>query len=341
MLILQSVSKTYDGVPVVHDLNLEIPQGELFCILGVSGAGKSTLLRLISGLERDYSGKILLNGSDLKEEKPFERSVNLMQQGFGLIPTLSVERNILLGLGDKALRFRSNPADQLSLKEVVEQLDISDLLRRPVKDLSGGEKQRVALARLLIARFSENPPSVWLFDEPFASLDNDRSERLCRSLKSLHQKSNPPAISIYVTHNVRHAYLLADRVGVMEEGEMVQVGTPSFIEKDPQTLATAKVFGPLNVFGGKKCIIGVRPRDMYVAAVLDKNYSGTVTLITDLGPDQDRMISVQLQEMPEPILIQINGDSKICSGDTISFGWKEEQQLMFDFRTGRRLSASQ
>ncbi len=219
MIELQQITKEFSGVRAVDDVSFRVAEGELLILLGGSGCGKTTTLKMINRLIEPSAGRILLDGVDVRESAPYElrRRIGYVFQRIGLFPHLNVAENIgitpsLLGQDANQIKLRTD-----ELLELVD-LEPSVLPRRP-SELSGGQQQRVAVARALAAA-----PRVMLLDEPFGALDPLTRDRLQRSLLDIKQKLSLTAI--FVTHDMVEALILGDRIAVMQDGRIVQIGTP-------------------------------------------------------------------------------------------------------------------
>lgn len=228
-LDLQRVSLAYntpEGLkPVVNHLDLQLAQGHIGCLLGASGCGKTTVLRAIAGFEPLRDGTIHLNQRLLSSASetvvPENRNVGMMFQDYALFPHLSVEKNIAFGL-----RKRDKHHRRARTEEMLELVDLEDLAKRYPHELSGGQQQRVALARALAPE-----PSLLLLDEPFSNLDVDTRERLAFEVREILQKTGLTAI--LVTHNQAEAFAIADRIGVMQDGRIVQWDTAYGLHNNP------------------------------------------------------------------------------------------------------------
>jgi putrescine transport system ATP-binding protein len=237
----EAVSKRFSGVSAVAALSLDIFQGEFFALLGPSGCGKTTLLRLLAGLEMPDQGRVLLEGHDLASVPPHRRAVNMMFQSYALFPHLNVERNVAFGLKQDGLpkaEIAARVADMLAL------VKLEGFERRKPHQLSGGQRQRVALARALVKR-----PRVLLLDEPLAALDKKLRGETQFELMHLRQKLG--LTFLIVTHDQEEAMTVADRIGVMDQGRLVQVATPPEIYEQPNSRWVADFIGDVNLIEGR------------------------------------------------------------------------------------------
>lgn len=237
---IQKINKFYGPNHVVRDLTLDVREGEFLTILGSSGCGKTTTLRMVAGFEQPTDGKIFVGGVDMAEKEPYERDVNTVFQSYALFPHMSVFGNIAYGL-----RMKRIPKKEIR-KRVMDILDLVQLggfERRMPAQLSGGQKQRVAIARALI-----NRPKVLLLDEPLSALDLKLRKQMQLELKRLQRKLD--ITFIYVTHDQEEALSMSDRIAVMHDGMLEQVGVPKEIYEAPASKFVATFIGETNLFEG-------------------------------------------------------------------------------------------
>jgi putative spermidine/putrescine transport system ATP-binding protein len=234
---LESLSKQFGSQQVVKGIDLEISSGELFFLLGPSGCGKSTLLRMIAGLETPTSGEIYLDGTPITNFPPHKRGIGMVFQQYALWPHLTVHGNVAFGLHAKGAT-RSEIAHRVN--EVLEQVHLQEFEKRYPHELSGGQQQRVALARALAPN-----PGVILLDEPLSNLDTRLRDSIRQELAEIHSRLK--VTMIYVTHDQEDALALADRVAIMKDGVIRQVGTPFSLYKEPIDLFVGSFMGPTNL----------------------------------------------------------------------------------------------
>jgi multiple sugar transport system ATP-binding protein len=234
-LILQGINKSFGETPAVSDLDLEIADGECVVLLGPTGAGKTTTLRLIAGLDRPDNGRILIGGYDVAKEAPAGRDVAFVFQQYSLYPHLSVYDNLAFPLRSPARRLDKNEIDR-RVREVARMVRIDHKLDNRSTRLSGGEMQRVAIGRALVRR-----PAIYLMDEPLSSLDAKLRADLRLELKRI-QKDLGSTL-LYVTHDQIEAMTMADRIGILTEGRLAQIGTPREIYSNPANVHVAARLG--------------------------------------------------------------------------------------------------
>jgi putrescine transport system ATP-binding protein len=240
-LRIENVTRKFGDFVAVNDVSLEVERGEIFCLLGGSGSGKTTLLRMLAGFETPSSGKIYIDGQDMSGIPPYDRPVNMMFQSYALFPHMTVEKNVAFGLEQERL---GRDEVRRRVGEILEIVKMSPFVARKPHQLSGGQRQRVALARALVKR-----PKLLLLDEPLAALDRKLREHTQFELINIQERLG--VTFVVVTHDQEEAMTLSTRMGVMNHGQIVQVGTPSDIYEFPATRFVADFIGSVNMFEGK------------------------------------------------------------------------------------------
>ena len=238
---LKHITKTYeDGFSAVRDFNLEVKRGEFVTFLGPSGCGKTTTLRMIAGFDIPTSGEILLNGKDISALAPNMRPINTVFQRYALFPHMNIYDNIAFGLKQKKM---GKEEIRRKVKKVLELVDLEGFESRSVSTLSGGQQQRVAIARALV-----NEPEILLLDEPLGALDLKMRKEMQLELKAMHDELG--ITFIYVTHDQEEALTMSDKIVVMSEGRIQQIGTPEDVYNEPKNAFVADFIGESNIFNG-------------------------------------------------------------------------------------------
>ena len=242
LVVLDGVTKSFGNVIAVHPLDLTIRRGEFLAILGPSGCGKTTLLRMIGGFVQPSGGTIMLNGDDVTTVNPEDRPTNMVFQGYGLFPHMTVAQNVGYGLQIKGL-----PKNEIRARvdETMDLVHLGDFGDRMVNQLSGGQAQRVALARALIMR-----PEVLLLDEPLAALDLKLRKAMQEELRRIHAATG--GTFVFVTHDQEEAMGLANRICVVEAGRIIQDGPPEDIYRFPKSRFVSTFIGEANVLCGRR-----------------------------------------------------------------------------------------
>jgi len=280
---LDKISKSFGGVFAVQDVSLEIDAGSFFSLLGPSGCGKSTTLRILAGFEMPDSGTVRIGGRDVTEVSPQKRPTAMVFQNYALFPHMSVSENVGYGL---VVRKVGAVEKRERVISALKRVDLADVLDKNVTELSGGQQQRVALARALATE-----PDVLLFDEPLSNLDVELREQTRVELKRMQTESG--VTSIYVTHDQEEALSLSDKMAIMKDGRIVQVGTPRNVYANPETAFVARFLGGSNILEkanaeliAKKTapsgsVLAVRPEDILVrndgafeGILLDQHFLG-------------------------------------------------------------------
>lgn len=355
---LDSLVKKYGAVQVVHGIDLDVAEQEFVVLVGPSGCGKSTTLRMIAGLEEISDGQLTIDDRVMNNVAPKDRDVAMVFQNYALYPHLNVADNIAFGL---RIRKESKAAIKKSVDEVAGILGLTDYLDRRPADLSGGQRQRVAMGRAIVRR-----PKVFLFDEPLSNLDAKLRTQMRAEIKRLHKRLG--VTSIYVTHDQVEAMTLADRIVVMHDGDISQIGTPmelflnpintfvaGFLGAPPMNMVRAIVEegedGPIGVFAGQKIqlaklpalensvgrevIVGIRPEYTEIATPdVPGQISIDVDLVETLG--SEALVHAMLND--EPFVIKTESLSKFSELQNISgFTIKPDLIRVFDGETGLAL----
>lgn len=296
-LTLKSVSKSWGSVQALKPLDLTIADGEFLVLLGPSGCGKTTTMRIIAGLETATSGTVLKDGQDITNILPRDRNMAMVFQNYALYPHMTALDNIAYPLRARGL---TRPERERLATEAAARVDLGAYLDRKPKNLSGGQRQRVALARALVRE-----PDVFLMDEPLSNLDAKLRGAMRAEIKHLQRETG--ITTIYVTHDQIEAMTLADRVIIMEAGEIRQIGTPDEIYDDPDNLFVAGFLGspPMNFLHGKvqgglfhtsdhqldasgirdipDAVAGIRAEDVAICPTSDADLTGTVYSVEPTG----------------------------------------------------------
>ena len=334
-LLLDRVARRFEGVAAVDDLTVHLPAGQFSVLLGPSGCGKSTLLRMIAGLDRPTSGRIVLNGRDVTGLAPAARDVSMVFQSYALFPHLDVGANILFGLSVR----RVPRADQRArLDRVAAMMGLTDLLHRRPAQLSGGQQQRVALARAVI---SERP--VCLMDEPLSNLDAKLRAEMRVEIRALQQRLG--LTMVYVTHDQVEAMTMADRIVVMNAGRMQQVASPRDLYAAPANTFVARFIGtpPMNLIPAAALTghmalppgttLGLRPEDIGLA---DDGIPARLAGVEYLGADQLAAFDIGPDANPARVLVRLPARQPL-SDDGHSLRWPPDACHLFDAQ-GQRLT---
>ena len=346
---LQNLKKSFGKTKVIHDLSIDVKDGELIVIVGPSGCGKSTLLRMVAGLEDANEGNILIDNKKVNELEPMERNIAMVFQNYALYPHMSVFDNMAYGL-----KIAKIPKDEIEsrVQKAAEILELGELLQRKPNQLSGGQRQRVAMGRAIVRN-----PVAFLFDEPLSNLDAKLRVQMRLEIKKL--QTQLKTTSLYVTHDQVEAMTLADRMIVMNNGNVEHIGTPLEVYTKPKTLFTAQFIGSpaMNIIKGEsknkqigfgngatlktnsehngKVNVGLRPEDFKV----DEN--GPIKLKVELVEliGANTLIHGKLENSEEILVASIAGvvnESKI--GKNIGLSFDESKLHLFDMNSDQRIN---
>ena len=324
---LRGVTKTFDDVVAVDELHLAIEHGEFLSLLGPSGCGKTTTLRLIAGFERPDEGQILIGGADVAALPPYKRDVNTVFQSYALFPHLSVLDNVAYGLKQRGLRKPGRAVRALELLRLVKLERLAD--RKP-RQLSGGQQQRVALARALVLA-----PKVLLLDEPLGALDLKVRKQLQIELKRI--QSEVGITFVYVTHDQEEALAMSDRVAVMNEGRIEQLGPPREIYDSPATRFVADFIGETNFIRRNGTVVAVRPEQVRISRGASAGagaVAGEVVTAMVIGPAIQCVVRA---DNGQEILMrqQRSGNGEVEAlreGERVVLTWDEDAVLRLDPR---------
>ena len=348
-LNIQNLVKTYGSTQVLHRINLEIEAGEFVVLVGPSGCGKSTTLRLIAGLEDVTSGSIQIAGREVNNLEPKDRDIAMVFQNYAIYPHMTVRKNIGFGLRSSSM---SRAEKDRRIDEVAVILGMTDLLARKPSQLSGGQRQRVAIGRAMV-----RDPAVFLFDEPLSNLDAQLRTQMRLEIKKLHQRVG--STIIFVTHDQVEAMTLADRIVIMKDGHIQQVGTPSEVYHTPANTFVAGFIGSpamnmipgwmedglISIDGGQKIdlgfknqspskvVLGVRPEDLEPVdgpALV----SGSVNVREPLGHETLIHVGTSFGD----VVAKADGRRPPELGHTVNLGAKTENIHVFDPETGAVLT---
>ncbi|QOL81312.1 ABC transporter ATP-binding protein [Pseudooceanicola spongiae] len=346
LLSLLSLQKDFGKMRAVNGVSLDIAENEFFALLGASGSGKTTLLRMLAGFELPSAGQILLDGRDIAQTPPNKRPVNLMFQSYALFPHMSVAKNIAYGLEMEKL-----PKSEITSRvgEILETIQLSALANRKPDQLSGGQRQRVALARALVKR-----PRLLLLDEPLGALDKKLRGEMQLELKRI--QADFGITFIVVTHDQEEALVMADRIAILKDGALLQVGTPHDIYEHPTSRFAADFIGVMNFFPvhcdggalrtGKGTLIratipdgltgaavaAVRPERLRLEVTgCDNILTGRVMALAYHG--LDLLLHVETPLAPQPVTIRLTADQAeahaLSPGDPVTLGWSARDTRVF------------
>jgi multiple sugar transport system ATP-binding protein len=332
-IILESIHKNFSGQATIVDINLTVEDGEFVAFVGPSGCGKSTLLRMIAGLEPLTSGRILIDGIDISDRSPAERGLAMVFQSYALYPHMSVEGNLAF-----PLKMVNTSASEIKTRvlNVAKLLDLEPLLRRHPRELSGGQRQRVAIGRAIIRQ-----PKAFLFDEPLSNLDASLRVQTRLELSRLQRSLKIP--TIYVTHDQVEAMTMADRIVVLNQGRVEQIGKPMELYTSPANSFVAGFIGSprMNFITGQRAehygasLLGVRPEHLRLAPDKNPLVEGTIVSAEHLG--SDTLIYVDVNEIGV-VCVRCQGEVNVTLGEAVTLGADAEFLHRFDNNGVRKVS---
>ena len=349
-LALRDLAKSYDKTEVLHGINLDVQDGEFVVFVGPSGCGKSTTLRLIAGLEEVTSGTIEIDSTVVNNLEPKHRNIAMVFQNYAIYPHMTVRKNIGFGLRSSSA---TKAEKEQRINEVADLLGMTELLGRKPDQLSGGQRQRVAIGRAMV-----RDPAVFLFDEPLSNLDAQLRTQMRLEIKKLHQRVG--STIIFVTHDQVEAMTMADRIVIMKDGHIQQVGTPSEVYHTPANTFVAEFIGApamnmlpglinddgaiqletggrigTNLSGnsGRAITLGVRPEDLSADAP-ELFLEGRVTVREPLGHETLIYVTTTAGEF----IAKADGRNPPDVGATVRLGALQENLHIFDAETGRTLA---
>lgn len=346
---LENITKHFKETTALHDVSFSIKDGEFFVLLGPTGAGKTTTLRVIAGLEQQNEGHVYFDNELSDDFPPADRDVAFVFQQYSLYPGMSVYDNLAFPLRSP-LRQTPEPEIKQRIQAAAEKLRITHLLERKTAKLSGGEMQRVSIGRAIV-----RDPRVFLMDEPLSNLDAKLRESLRVELK--HIQSTQNSTTVFVTHDQIEALTMADRIAVLDEGHILQIGTPHDIYDRPATTIVAQLVGtpkinlftahrqnghlsvtnsPLNITSPtaelpESVLLGIRPENVKLNG--SGQYEGKVALIEPLGVET----IIHIRAGDQTIVSIVPGVSPVRLGDMIRFDVPNDQLHLFEPTTGLRL----
>ncbi len=345
---LQHISKNFPGVTALDDISFDIKDGEFFVLLGPTGAGKTTTLRVIAGLGQQDAGTVLFDGEPIDDLPPSDRDVALVFQQYSLYPTMSVYDNLAFPLRSP-LRPTSAEEIRKKVEETAEKLRISHLLKRKTAHLSGGEMQRVSIGRAIV-----RSPRVFLMDEPLSNLDAKLREALRIELQ--HLQKTQGSTTLFVTHDQIEALTMADRIAILNEGKIIQVGTPEDIYDRPASIFIAQLVGTprINIYNARRedGTVSISDSDLHLPAPIGSKlpsefrigirpenikpdptgkFAGQLILTEPLGAET----ILHIQSGQRNLLSLVPGMTANHIGDVIKFNIAFEHVHYFDLQGDR------
>ena len=359
---LKNLSKKYGNVTAVQDMDLIIPHNQFLVLVGPSGCGKSTTLRMIAGLEEITGGEILINDEKVNDKDPKDRNVSMVFQNYALYPHMSVEEN--LGFSLKIAKVKPEEIEK-RVTEAVNILGLEDLRARKPSQLSGGQRQRVAMGRAIVRR-----PDAFLFDEPLSNLDAKLRTQMRTEIKKLHQKLKTTII--YVTHDQVEAMTLADRIIIMKDGYIEQIGSPIEVFSKPANVFVATFIGspPMNIFSAEiinsnnqtkikldeniyfdcsdeqknklknrnSVFLGIRAEDIMPVDKIENSkfwsFKKNIDIVEPLGTETQLFITINNKE----IICRMYNPYEVNVGDELNFQVDPRKVHFFDIETQKTIT---
>lgn len=344
-LEIRNLTKRFGVLEVLHGIDLEVADGEFIVFVGPSGCGKSTTLRMIAGLEEVSAGEVFIGGRMVNNLEPKERDIAMVFQNYAIYPHMSVKKNIAFGLRSSKMSKQDKEA---RIAEVAGILDMTDLLDRKPSQLSGGQRQRVAIGRAMVRN-----PAVFLFDEPLSNLDAQLRTQMRLEIKKLHQRVGNTIV--FVTHDQVEAMTMADRIVIMKDGYIQQVGTPAEVYHQPANAFVAQFIGApsMNMLPGtltgnslelgsghviktdvatdgtRNVMVGVRPDDLVIGGGT-LLVTGNVGVREPLGPET----LIYVETAAGEIIAKADGRNPPDVGALVELGAAPENLHLFDADTG-------
>lgn len=323
---LKNIQKSFGSVDVIKGVDLEIRNGEFMVFVGPSGCGKSTLLRLISGLEEITAGDLEFDGKRVNNVVPSKRGIAMVFQSYALYPHMSVYDNMAFGM---KLAKAATEDIQTRVHRAAEMLQLTHFLERKPRQLSGGQRQRVAIGRAIV-----RDPRVFLFDEPLSNLDASLRVATRLEIAKLHRDMDDVTM-VYVTHDQVEAMTLADRICVLRNGAVEQVGTPTELYENPNSVFVAGFIGSpkMNLLSGAfakpfEChTFGIRPEHLDIISAEDGLWSGPVVHLENLGSDLYLFVDVGSNE---PLIVRRQGDQDVQLQTIIGLKPQSDKGHRFD-----------
>ena len=350
-LSIRNVTRSYGSVQILKGIDIEVDAGEFLILVGASGCGKSTLLNIIAGLDVPTGGSIHIAGREVTHALPKDRDIAMVFQSYALYPNMNVAQNISFGL---EMRNVPKAERDTAVARVAKMLQIEHLLDRKPGQLSGGQRQRVAMGRALARN-----PTLFLFDEPLSNLDAKLRVEMRAEIKRLHSLAQ--VTTVYVTHDQVEAMTLGDRIAVMKEGRVEQLGSPDDIYSRPATRFVAEFIGSpaMNMVAAQRAANGVAAQGIELAlnerqraalgsagsallyglrpealSFADSGLAGTLAMIEPTGPETYAMVETAVGKL----VARVPGKVHQRVGDSVALRWSAEESHLFDAKTEQRVA---